>query len=54
MDDQLDELMHQCQCVIMELAEEINRREALEKLVVSLLDRIATLEYRERLRLMMS
>ena len=53
-DDHIAELMHQMDSVIAELGQEIHQRESLEKLVVSLIDRLATLEYRERMRLLMS
>ena len=53
-DDHIAELMHQMDSVIAELGAEIHQRETLEKLVISLLDRVNTLEYRERARWMMS
>ena len=52
--EHIAELMHQMDSVIAELGEEIHQRETLEKLVISLLDRVNTLEYRERMRRMLS
>jgi hypothetical protein len=52
--DHIAELMHQMDSVIAELSEEVHQRETLEALVISLVDRINTLEHRERMRRMMS